>query len=352
MGGSTSSAEPEQLIRYSDITTELDHALESRARQLRGALEYFERRCRELGMRTPAAYTADGVHGYAGQCEGPDARVREVGRQFLRADQMQLGIGAVAPPSTAATTALPAMPVTRLGLELIMKLQNVPTWLWYWVANHTTKGSLEEWASALQRTSGGEALLREARVSGLCLLLPNGSRLGDPNGTIVEIDRNFAGRSHYSPDRQSTWSIDPGIDIVYHEDLDMVALLGHEIQHALDAAQGLLIDWKTFRVQAATPAEIERQLEALVVSAYDSEVRAFRRYISIARNIPYTDVTIDDRLSGSKTVRDALSDEYIPDYVNALKEKVDYPVSVFIDDHGHPRVRLLRYVDRIVEDAA
>lgn len=86
MAPNISSAVPEQLIRYSEVTTEMDYALQSTARQLRSQLEYFEGQCSEPGIRLSTVSVADGLKNYADQCEPVDLWVKKVGQQFQLAD--------------------------------------------------------------------------------------------------------------------------------------------------------------------------------------------------------------------------------------------------------------------------
>lgn len=125
MSSRTSSAEPARLLRYSEVTLDLDHALQSRASQLRVTLEHFERRCTEPGMRIGAVYTADDLRGYAIRCEPADAQVGDVGRRFAVADRTMLGYASSVTTSPASMALGAEPPSSQMSAPLL----HVPTWL-------------------------------------------------------------------------------------------------------------------------------------------------------------------------------------------------------------------------------
>lgn len=82
----TSSAEPEKLFRYSDVTLTLDHEVKSESTRLAGTLGHFEAACREPGFRLSVGHLASALSSYGGECETVGSWVRRVGTGFLAAD--------------------------------------------------------------------------------------------------------------------------------------------------------------------------------------------------------------------------------------------------------------------------
>jgi predicted double-glycine peptidase len=80
------SAVPEKLIRYADVTREIDVDLRYQSRRLQAQLEHFGARCTEPDFRIPVSGQAHTMRRYANQCEPVDVSVGEVGRQFQLAD--------------------------------------------------------------------------------------------------------------------------------------------------------------------------------------------------------------------------------------------------------------------------
>lgn len=126
MAHNTSSAIPEQLIRYSEVATDLDHTLHSTSRWLRSQLEQFERRCSEPGICLSASFVADGLRHYSGQCEPVDNQVRDVGRRFQIADRTSWRnlLRQVRPPGWANPGYF--LPIYIIGLKDSLKS---PIWL-------------------------------------------------------------------------------------------------------------------------------------------------------------------------------------------------------------------------------
>ena len=86
MTQATSSAEFNQLYRYSDHTLLLDASLIGQARSLRGALEHFEATCREAGFRLLVAHVAEWMAQHGASAKVIDDWVRIVGQGFQLAD--------------------------------------------------------------------------------------------------------------------------------------------------------------------------------------------------------------------------------------------------------------------------
>ncbi len=126
MSASVCSAEPDSLIRYSQVTTELDHALRLSSHHLRSTLVQFERRCTEQGMRLASMQPADNLERYAGDFEGLDHWVGEVGRRFQFAD----GSASLGSPGPAQAWLSPTGAVAGAPWPSAMRtILAIPEWL-------------------------------------------------------------------------------------------------------------------------------------------------------------------------------------------------------------------------------
>jgi len=87
MAGSISSAEPEELFRYSDFGMRINHELVSESCRLASRLQHFEATCTEPGYRVSVGHMSGAVQGYGRRNESVDSWVRRVGEGFQTADQ-------------------------------------------------------------------------------------------------------------------------------------------------------------------------------------------------------------------------------------------------------------------------
>ena len=87
MPGSISSAQPEELFRFSALSLRIDDELSSEATRLARALERFESSCRESGFRVSVGGTDGLLRVYARDAQCVDDWVRQVGIGFQRADR-------------------------------------------------------------------------------------------------------------------------------------------------------------------------------------------------------------------------------------------------------------------------
>ncbi|MCG2769561.1 MAG: hypothetical protein L6435_14440, partial [Anaerolineae bacterium] len=83
----TSSAVPEELIRYSLRAVQIDNELVSESHRLSRALDSFERTCRERQFRVHVSHLDDALRSYASETENTDRWVRTVGLGFQEADR-------------------------------------------------------------------------------------------------------------------------------------------------------------------------------------------------------------------------------------------------------------------------
>ena len=82
----TSSAEPDKLFRYSDVTLYLDGEVKAESGRLRVSLTHFESECREPTFRLGVSHYAGLLGSYGSECETIDSWVRRVGAGFQAAD--------------------------------------------------------------------------------------------------------------------------------------------------------------------------------------------------------------------------------------------------------------------------
>jgi len=91
--GTISSAEPEKLLRYSDLGLQLDGEIAAESTRLAGRLQQFEGSCTEPGCRVDVAYHASTLSSQGREGETLGEWVRNVARGFLLADSGSVGPG-------------------------------------------------------------------------------------------------------------------------------------------------------------------------------------------------------------------------------------------------------------------
>lgn len=159
MNSSVSSAVPEKLIHYSDVTRELDATLQSTARRLRAQLEHFEARCVEPSFRLHVSGQADDLRSYANQCEPVDARVREVGQQFQIADRTMTVHSAMCSRDVQLTHIGDTQENVITSLTTLLK--QIPSWLHEvvdslpWIKQVGQSANISNATSETARTAAG-----------------------------------------------------------------------------------------------------------------------------------------------------------------------------------------------------
>ena len=161
MSRGISSANPDQLLRYSEISRELDANLRSTAGRLQAQLEHFEARCVEPGFRLHVSGCAATLQHYAVECETIDLRVFEVGQHFQAADRRwgKTNVQRLENWFSRAWNSLYARLSSILSRINSLVLIDVPDWLLKQVSSMSwTTSNYSEWMSDI--TAGIEFLSR------------------------------------------------------------------------------------------------------------------------------------------------------------------------------------------------
>jgi uncharacterized protein YukE len=207
---------------------------------------------------------------------------------------------------------------------------------------------LKEVAERLEQTPAGKQLIDQARQAGLCFILPDGTRLGDPDGRPVNVSFSKTGHGGYF-----TTDLDDGgparddWGIVLNDSFlsrrlginELADTLGHEMQHAVNQQAG--IDGFV-----PTPTNGATDYQTLLQSAVErrvaDEVSAYNRGNAILTGGNYT----DDGVLTADEVRNILEKKdyasiYEEQYADYCKDK-GYTIDVWVDKDGKPRVTLTK----------
>jgi len=129
MANSTVSAEPERLYQYASRGQELDQALISDGQRLERLLCHFEHKCTEPSFQVVASPLIAPVRDHAihNQVLGED--VRQVGRRFVLADALQIGIRSRFGWVTHVRRHLPVVRGPSFVTGLLVGILGPPGWL-------------------------------------------------------------------------------------------------------------------------------------------------------------------------------------------------------------------------------
>lgn len=177
------------------------------------------------------------------------------------------------------------MAVLRGTETELTPLEKVARDIWNLSPDHPPRMYLEQAlpdaVAHMQNTPAGQNLIRAAEVSGVCFVMPDGTRLGDVNGVevYVEIDdqMDYAGGLFDAGDLTT-----PDDDIVYmsaHPDAfnfgtpHVAGTLSHEMKHAIDQHNGLLTT-RGFDPTSTHIPTLEADIREMVRIRVEGEVRA------------------------------------------------------------------------------
>ena len=188
----TSSAEPEKLFRYSDVTLHLDGEVKSESGRLRASLTHFESTCRDPAFRLSVSHHAGSLGSYGSECETIDSWVRRVGAGFQAADSAGLGSRSVL-PSPAYLYTGPQLSNSSQQDSVFAEFVSIPAWL------RDTLRSLWEHRSYLQPLTAGGLIASSihfgSQYSGQIIInLPDFLRIF---GISLRDIRSWAGLSPY-----------------------------------------------------------------------------------------------------------------------------------------------------------
>lgn len=196
--------------------------------------------------------------------------------------------------------------------------------------------SIPEVREYLLNTPDGEELERLAIENGIKFVFEDGSFIGDPNGKEMLI--HFGETEEYD----GFYNIIDKNEIVVNDDCQwtvkqMAAMLGHEMQHAIDDTEG-----KYFIPDMAGITD-KSQIEVLTGQQWDSyidsEVRAYARQESMIYGIPYNDDGVTTPAERAAFFRNHhIYETHYEDILN--KAYPDYTADVRLNSAGEVEVVL------------
>ncbi len=148
--------------------------------------------------------------------------------------------------------------------------------------------TLQEAFSYLENSEAGKDLLDQAKKAGICFeIQPEGTIIGDPNLEHVSIRWGEApGGLGYQNGNEIVISND--LDFRYKGKDQIASILGHEMQHAVDRKNGLLLSYDGIE-NIRGVEQLESFLEARTETRIASEIRAFERGFAIDQVRSYSD---------------------------------------------------------------
>lgn len=160
--------------------------------------------------------------------------------------------------------------------------------------------SLNEVWDYLKGTPSGKSLEDLAREHSTCFVFPDGTIVGDPNAA-TRYTVKFGDLSNGVAGAHNRYDLTVTIDddlLRLKDKVDLAGILGHEMQHAVDATQGNMPLYPKI-----TGNESEAQLETMMAEWIDgrvhSEVRSYERQDSINLGTSYED---DGVLTGGERI--------------------------------------------------
>jgi WXG100 family type VII secretion target len=198
----------------------------------------------------------------------------------------------------------------------------------------------------LESTSAGQNLIQQAKEKGVGFLLPDGTIFGDKDGSLVEV--YFGDTSDIEiGGKRSQGGFNPAPPQVMLSDLfghrnqpknDQAAVLGHEMQHALDHFEGKLrqADRSVLQSYRNDPRQLESYLSEVVQSRVESEVRADARKAAIKNSTSFS----DDGVLSHKEAVDIMEhqEDYYENYYNdsdEFPELSGYEIGFWVDEDGN-----------------
>lgn len=160
--------------------------------------------------------------------------------------------------------------------------------------------SLDEVWEYLKGTPSGKSLEDLAREHSTCFVFPDGTIVGDPNAA-TRYTVNFGDLPKGTGGAHNRYDLTIEIDndlLRLKDKVELAGILGHEMQHAVDATQGIMPLYPKF-----SGNESEAQLETMMADWIDgrvhSEVRSYKRQDSIDLGTSYND---DGVISGGERI--------------------------------------------------
>jgi hypothetical protein len=167
-----------------------------------------------------------------------------------------------------------------------------------WIAGKIDSPELNRVWDYLGKTSTGKDLERLACENNVCFILPDGTRIGDPNAVMqipVKFGKLETGDGVYSFDTRTITISD---DIPLGDGLvGLSGILAHEMQHAIDHASGEFLPSPPLEGQSE--AQLEESLAKYFDAYIHSEVRAYERSENITEFTSFFD---DGVLTGSERI--------------------------------------------------
>jgi len=212
--------------------------------------------------------------------------------------------------------------------------------LYDFIKGNIDPNTIAETRDYLLNTPDGIELERLAIEKGIKFVFDDGSFIGDPNGKEILI--------HFGPTDEGVggfYNIKDKNEIVISDNLpwtskgvdQMAGIMGHEMQHAIDDAQGKFFLPDMDGITDKSQVEV---LAGETVDSYiDSEVRAYARQESITNGTPYNDDGVTSPAERAEFFRDHPNYEH--DYEAAInKAYPDYTADVRLNSAGEVEVVL------------
>ncbi|HEX3050714.1 MAG TPA: hypothetical protein VHP83_08670 [Aggregatilineaceae bacterium] len=232
--------------------------------------------------------------------------------------------------------------------------------LWHFAFDPYT---LEEAADYLDDTAAGQDLLKQAEANKVGFKLPDGTIIGytGKDGTLIPItiDDASVGSALYDPKNKSiVVSNDFWQRFAMRGDKNgLAALLGHEMQHAVDHAGGLMAgpDLSASALKGKSLAQVQEDVRKAVIQQVETENRAYARGGAIEADKSYTDDGVLTKTEAEKVLHHSLGGQYknYEAYYEQAIGEMDYfknngiEVDVWVDSGGQVQVSLMQQADYI-----
>lgn len=157
--------------------------------------------------------------------------------------------------------------------------------------------SLNEVWEYLQGTPSGKALEELAREHSCCFIFPDGMIVGDPNAaTKYTVDFGETPKGAAGAHDRHDLSIRINEDLIRQDKVSLAGILGHEMQHAVDASQGKMPNYPKLSGNESE-AELETIMAKYIDGRIHSEIRSYEIQENILSGTMYED---DGVLTGSE----------------------------------------------------
>jgi uncharacterized protein YukE len=149
--------------------------------------------------------------------------------------------------------------------------------------------SLDEVWGYLQGTPSGKALEDLAREHSTCFVFPDGTIVGDPDA-VIKYTVNFGDTPEGVNGAHNRYDLTITIsdDLLHSDKVTLAGILGHEMQHAVDAVQGKMPLYPKISGNESE-AELETMMADWIDGRVHSEVRSYERQENIALGTEYVD---------------------------------------------------------------